>query len=76
MHIAILEEGSRIQLPSEWVAEIGLSDKAELERVAGGIFVYSPVRSSWDELFCTKLYVSAPDTPIAELELSNDDCFC
>ncbi len=72
MHVAVLEEGNRIQLPSEWVAEIGLSDKAELERVAGGIFIHSPAGASWDELFRTKLQISEPKTD--EAELSDDDC--
>ncbi len=45
MHIAVLEEGNRIQLPSEWVVEIGLSDKAELERVAGGMLIHSPAQT-------------------------------
>ena len=72
MHVAVLEEGNRIQLPSEWVAEIGLSDKAELERVAGGIFIHSPARSSWDELLRNKLQIAEAKTD--EAELSDDDC--
>ena len=74
MHVAVLEEGNRIQLPSEWVAEIGLSDKAELERVAGGIFIHSPARSPWDELFRNKLQISEPNAQTDEAELSDDDC--
>ena len=73
MHVAVLEEGNRIQLPSEWVTEIGLSEKAELERVAGGIFIHSPARSSWNELFRTKLHLPPPSAITDELEFNDDD---
>lgn len=74
MHVATLEPGNRIQLPAEWVEEIGLADKAELERVEGGIFIHSPTRSPWDKLFATKLSIAPPTTASDELELSDDDC--
>ncbi len=74
MHVTVLEAGNRVQLPAEWVEEIGLSGQAAMERVAGGILIHSPAPSSWDTLFRDKIALNpAASSPESE-EINDDDC--
>ncbi len=64
MNITPLEPDNRIQLPPDWVRDLGLQDYVALERTGNGILVRPYPRAAWDEISATKLIVrSAPTGP-------------
>jgi hypothetical protein len=64
--------GNRIELPSEWAAEMGLDQFAALEKTKEGILVHSCSASSWDDVFAQKLRIgSAAERPEA-IEVAGD----
>lgn len=67
MRIATLEADHRIQLPAEWVDELGLHGFAELEKGPDGIFVRPCSQMTWDIVFADKL-------PIGSAVMTPDSC--
>ena len=73
MKIAALEADHKIQLPAEWVDELGLHGFAELEMGPEGIVVRRCSQVTWDDVFADKLTVGS-DTTTPDLgEVSGDD---
>ncbi len=73
---APIDEKKNIQLPTEWVSDLGLGTLATLERTPTGILVRpgdSSIRHTWREIFANKL--SLEKEPVADdcSELSGDD---
>jgi hypothetical protein len=68
-----VEAGNRIELPADWVAELGLSQYAALERTEAGILVQACLGSSWDEVFARKLQIHPPSAASEELQVTGDD---
>ena len=59
MRLAPVQPGNRIELPSEWTAEMGLHQYAALERTSEGILVHPCSVSSWDDVFAQKLCIGS-----------------
>ena len=68
MKITPVEPGHRIQLPADWVAELGLEYIAALEKTAEGILVRPCRTATWDEIFTDKLPMGQQ---LSALDLSN-----
>ena len=66
--IATIEPDHRIQLPADWVAELGLEHIAALEKTAEGILVRPCRTATWDEIFADKLSM---EQPLSALDLSD-----
>ena len=72
MRITPLETGRKIQLPAEWVIELGLEQIAVLEKTAEGILIRPRRATTWDEIFAKKLKIGQqPDSDFSEV--SGDD---
>jgi hypothetical protein len=73
MKITPVEPDYKIQLPADWVAELGLEHIATLEKTTEGILVRPWRAATWDEIFADKLpmgeQLSALDLP----DVSGDD---
>jgi hypothetical protein len=67
-----LEPGNRIQLPTDWVAELGVRDKVVLEKTPEGIIV-RPAPLTWDEIFAEKLPVGKPQINPDDWQGNTDD---
>jgi hypothetical protein len=68
MKITPVEPDYRIQLPADWVAELGLEYIAALEKTAEGILVRPCRTVTWDEIFVDKLPMGQQ---LSVLDLSN-----
>ena len=55
MKITPVEPDHRMQLPADWVAELGLEYIAALEKTAEGILERPCRTATWDETFADKL---------------------
>ncbi|MBM3883624.1 MAG: hypothetical protein FJ387_28615 [Verrucomicrobia bacterium] len=64
--------GNRIELPSEWAAEMGLSKYAALEKTKDGIVVHSCSGANWDEVFLHKLRIGTASESPHEIEVTGD----
>ncbi len=81
VRIIAVESDHKIQIPSEWAAELQLDNVATLERTAQGILVrpYPPSpRLTWEQIFANKLTIGSrsPESDVPEsdsFELSGDD---
>ncbi len=71
MNLTPLGPGNRIQFPADWAHALGLRGLVSLERSGDGILVPPCPRTTWDEIFATKLVIgSTPqDGP---LEMTGD----
>jgi hypothetical protein len=69
--ITSIELGNRIQLPADWLAELGVREKVVLERTIEGI-VIRPVPSTWDEGFANPLTIGQVPYE-TEIEDNQDD---
>jgi len=71
--VTAIESDHTIQLPPEWVEELGLHGFITLEKRPEGIVVRRCSNIPWDEVFADKLrvgsHVMAPDLS----EVSGDD---
>jgi hypothetical protein len=75
MSIIPIEPGNHIQLPADWMQTLGLHDLVALERTTDGILVRPLPRTTWDEIFTTKLIIgSAPSGQQEDTaEVTGDD---
>lgn len=73
MKIATLEADHKIQLPAEWVDELGLHGFAELEKGPEGIVVRRCSHVTWDDVFADKLTIGSHTTTPDLCEVSGDD---
>lgn len=73
MIVTTIEPDHKVQLPPEWVAELGIQGRVLLEKGAGEITVRPCSATTWDEIFAEKLPLGL-QTPSADLpEVSGDD---
>ena len=68
-----VEAGHKIQLPAEWVAELGLENMVALEKTADGILVRPCHTVIWDEIFADKLSMGQHPAVLDLSEVSGDD---
>jgi len=73
MKITPVEPGHRIQLPADWVAELGLEHSAALEKTAEGILVRPCHTTTWDEIFADKLSIGQTIASLDLSDVSGDD---
>ncbi len=75
MTLAPIDPSNRIQLPAEWTQALGLRDVVTLEKTESGILVRPVRRTTWDDIFATKLTIGSaqPDQNKDDLELAGDD---
>jgi len=73
MKIAALEADHKIQLPAEWVDELGLRGFAELEKGPDGIVVRRCSQVTWDDVYADKLTIGSHATTPDLGEVSGDD---
>jgi hypothetical protein len=73
MRIIQVENGNKIQLPSDWAADLGLEQVVGLEKAPEGILVRSCSEITWAEVFSNKLPMG-PHASKGDLsELSGDN---
>ena len=73
MKITPVEPDYRIQLPSDWVAELGLEHIAALEKTEEGILVRPCRTATWDEIFADKLPMGQQLSALDLSDVSGDD---
>jgi hypothetical protein len=75
MKLTPVEPGNRIQLPADWAQALGLRGLVALERTGEGILVRPCPRTTWDDIFATKLTVGSapPDQDGDVVEVTGDD---
>lgn len=72
--VTTIEPDHKVQLPSEWIEELGLHGLITLEKGAEGITLRPCSNITWDEVFADKLPLGSPDTEPDLSEVSGDDC--
>lgn len=65
--------GNRIELPSDWAAELGLEQFAALEKTGDGILVHPCSASTWADVFADKLHSGASPEGNESLALRGDN---
>jgi hypothetical protein len=73
MQITTVEPDHRIQLPADWVAELGLEHLAALEKTAEGILVRPCRTVTWGEIFADKLPMRQPSSVLDLSDMRGDD---
>ena len=73
MKIATLEEDHKIQLPAEWVEQLGLHGFAELEKGPDGIVIRRCSQLTWDDVFADKLTIGSDTTTPESGGVNGDD---
>ncbi len=70
-----VEPDNRIQLPGDWADALGLHGLVALDRTSEGILIRPFPRTTWEEIFATKLTIgSAPaETQEDGVEVTGDD---
>jgi len=71
--IATIQADHKIQLPPEWVDELGLHGFATLEKDKDGILVRPCSSTCWDEVFAEKLPIGSQIATLDLSEVSGDD---
>ena len=67
-----LETDYKIELPPDWVAELGLESGIVLERTHNGILIRPYPTQTWDEIYAEKLKIGSAS--VLDLsEVSGDD---
>lgn len=61
-----LEADYKIELPSEWVVELGLESGVVLEKTRDGILIRPNPVQTWDEIYAKKLKIGS----VSVLDLS------
>jgi hypothetical protein len=70
--LAPVQPGNRIELPSEWMAEMGLDAYAALEKTSEGILVHACSVGSWDDVFAQKLRIGSAAGTVEAVEVTGD----
>jgi hypothetical protein len=73
MKITPVEPDHRIQLPADWVAELGLEHIAALKKTAEGLLVRPCRTATWDEIFADKLPMGQQLSALDLSDVSGDD---
>lgn len=75
MTVISIDPGNRIQLPADWMHDLGLRGQVALEKTSEGILIRPCRPATWDEIFATKLVIgSAPTEQQRDtLEATGDD---
>jgi hypothetical protein len=74
MSFTSIEPGNRIQLPADWMRDLGLHGTVSLVRTDDGILVRPCPRVTWEEISSTKLTIgSAPPDKDEDVEVTGDD---
>jgi hypothetical protein len=75
MTLTPIDLSNRIQLPADWAQALGLHGLVALEKTDAGILVRPSPRTTWDEIFATKLVIGSapPDQNEDDVELTGDD---
>ena len=67
-----LETDYKIELPPDWVAELGLESGVVLERTRDGILIRPYPAQTWDEIYAEKLKIGSTSSRDLS-EVSGDD---
>jgi hypothetical protein len=73
MRITTVETDRRIELPEDWVTELGLGDSAMMEKTDEGILIRPRRTLSWDEVFSEKLPLGSASAGLDLDEVTADD---
>jgi hypothetical protein len=75
MNVTPIESGNRIQLPADWMRDLGLHGLVALERTSDRILVRPCPRTTWEEISATKLIIGSapPDQNENDVEVTGDD---
>lgn len=73
MRITTIQSDHKIQLPAEWVDELGLQGFAVLERDGKGIVIRPLPDVTWDEVFADKLPMGSQVMAIDFPEVIRDE---
>ena len=68
-----IETEYKIQIPAEWVEELGLKKIVMLEKTSTGIMVRPSYTLTWDEIFAEKLTIGQQVFAMDLSEVSGDD---
>ncbi len=75
MKVTSIESDHKVQLPPEWVEELGFNGLVALEKGAGEITLRPCSAASWDDVFSEKLAMGTQTTVSDLPEVSGDDYF-
>jgi hypothetical protein len=75
MNLTPIDADNRIQLPSAWMESLGMRRVVALERTGDGILIRPCPRTTWEDIFATKLAVGSapPDQTDEAVEATGDD---
>jgi hypothetical protein len=75
MTLSPIDPANRIQLPADWVKAAGLHGLVALEQTRDGILIRPCPRTTWQDIFATKLVIGSgsPDQAEDTTEVSGDD---
>ncbi len=73
MKVTTIESDHKVQLPPEWVNELGLHGLVGLEKSSDGIIVRPCSNITWDEVFADKLPTGSHVAALDLSEVSGDD---
>ncbi len=75
MTLTPIDPGNRIQLPADWTRALGLRGVVALERTEQGILVRPCPRTTWDDIFATKLIIGSAraEPPEDAVEATGDE---
>jgi len=75
MTVTPIDDDNRVQLPADWMHDLGLRGMVVLERTSEGILVRPCPRATWDEISATKLVIGSapPDQHEDAIEANGDD---
>jgi hypothetical protein len=71
--VTTIEPDHKVQLPPEWVEELGLHGTIALEKAADGIIVRPCSGVTWDDVFADKLPLGSQVGELDLPEVSGDD---
>jgi hypothetical protein len=61
--VASFEPGNRVQIPTDWVQDLGLCGAVTLERTDDGVLIRPATRYTWHEIFASRLSVKPGEVP-------------
>ncbi|MBI3971389.1 MAG: hypothetical protein HY332_08875 [Chloroflexi bacterium] len=68
-----VEAGHKVQLPDDWVKELGLGETAVLEKSEAGVLVRPYRVATWDQVFADKLQIEEHPSERALSDVAGDD---
>jgi hypothetical protein len=71
--ITPVESGNRVQLPVDWLKELGIEKSVLLDRKEEGILVRRCSPFTWDEIFASKLVFKPWNGQKEDIEVTKDD---